>query len=74
MIGNKTSQELQQIAARGGSFEVDGTKFPAVELENIARRLKAGASLKIFNSDTIGEMECQIIASQACDEATVIFA
>jgi hypothetical protein len=73
MIGNKSALDLQEIAAQGGSFEVDGNQYSLAELESIAGRLKPGASLKIFNSDTFGEMECQLIAARSGEGATVIF-
>lgn len=74
MIQRKTSLDLQSIAGRGGSLEIDGSKFSALDLQSIAGRLKAGASLKIVNSDSKSALDCQSIAGRAGDGATVIFA
>lgn len=73
-INNKSSLELQGIAGRGGSLEVDGSRYSALELQGIAGRLKAGAFLKVLNSDTKSALECQGIAGRAGGGATVVFA
>ena len=51
MISGLSALDLGGIAARGGSLEVDGTKFSALDLGGIAARLLPGATLKIHNSD-----------------------
>ncbi|KQT96986.1 hypothetical protein ASG68_08495 [Rhizobium sp. Leaf453] len=59
MITNKTAMEVQNIVRAGGSVEVDGGRFTAMELQNIARSLLPGAFLKVHNSDRYTAMELQ---------------
>ena len=50
MIRHLSALELGGIASRGGSLEIDGAQFTALDLGGIAGRLSNGATLKIHNS------------------------
>ncbi|MCJ2033169.1 hypothetical protein [Methylobacterium sp. J-068] len=64
MMTNKTALDLGNIAARGGSLEVDGSRYTPLDLGNIAARLSAGATLKIHNSDRLTALDAGNIAAR----------
>jgi hypothetical protein len=64
--------DLGGIAARGGSLEIDGAAFSALDLGGIAARLAHGATLKICNSPHLSALDMGGIAARKPGQ--VIFA
>ncbi len=65
MIMNKTVSDLGSIARSGGSLEVDGMRYTAMELGGVARSLREGAYLRICNSDKFSASDLGGIARSA---------
>jgi len=72
MIEHLSHVQLVNIATRGGSLEVNGARFSAAELIDIAVRLQPGASLKIYNCNSKSEKDLINIASRK-NQGQVIF-
>jgi hypothetical protein len=72
MIEHLSANDLLVIAGQGGGFEVNGAQFSALDLGIIASRLRPGATLKIFNSNSKLATELGSIAAQKPGQ--VIFA
>jgi hypothetical protein len=62
MIGHLSALDLGVVAARGGSLEVDGSRFSALDLGGIAARLTPGTFLKICNSAHLSALDMGGIA------------
>jgi hypothetical protein len=72
VINHLSARELGGIAARGGSLEVNGAPFSAIDLGGIAARLTDGITLKIGNSAHLSAVEMGGIAARRPGQ--VIFA
>lgn len=64
MIEHLTATDLANIAARGGSLEVNGQRFTALDLGTIAARLQPSAHLKICNCAAFTAYEIETIAAR----------
>lgn len=64
MIEHLSAMELGGVAARGGSLEVNGQRFSAVDLGGIVARLQPGAFIKIHNSKCFSAMDMGGIAAR----------
>ena len=65
MIRHLSTMDLGSVAARGGSLEVNGAHFTAMDLRSIAGRLQPGATLKVFNCQKFNTMDLGSIAARA---------
>jgi hypothetical protein len=72
MIKGKTALELSAIAHAGGSLEVNGAQYTALELTGVAHALQKSATLKVHNSDSKTALELTSISHAA--PGRVIFA
>jgi hypothetical protein len=72
MIRHLSAQDLGEIAASGGSHEIDGAPHSALDLGGIAARLTHGATLKVCNSAHLSAMDMGGIAAHKPGQ--VIFA
>lgn len=64
MIKHLSALELGGLAARGASLEVDGSQFATPDLQSIAARLIAGATLKVHNSKSKSATDLGSIAAR----------
>lgn len=72
MINHLSALELMNVAAKGGSVEVDGGRYSALDLMSIASKLAGGAYLKVHNSGSKTSLEMMSIAAKR--PGSVIFA